>query len=278
MIREISLGLYEKALPNALLPEEKLELAGRAGFDYLELSIDETDEKLARLAWEKDELIRIRRACERTGIPVRSVCLSGHRRYPLGSRDSAVRARSAEILRQAVRLAVRLGARTIQLAGYDVYYEQGGKDTQEYFAENLNQCVQYAAREGVILGFETMETPFMNTVEKAMRYVRSVDSPFLQVYPDVGNLTNGTQDVAKDLEFGRGHIVAAHLKETKPGVFRNLEYGQGRVDFPRAVSALYRLGVRMCVCEFWYDGKTEPLEYLRRNKKYIAQAIGEAEL
>lgn len=31
------------------------------------------------------------------------------------------------------------------------------------------------------LGFETMETPFMDTVEKAMHYVKLVDSPYLGV-------------------------------------------------------------------------------------------------
>jgi len=47
-----------------------------------------------------------------------------------------------------------------------------------------------AARYGIILAFETMETEFMNTIEKAMYYVNEVNSPYLQVYPDLGNITN----------------------------------------------------------------------------------------
>ena len=47
-----------------------------------------------------------------------------------------------------------------------------------------------AAEKGIVLGFETMETPFMDTVEKAMRYVNLVSSPYLGVYPDIGNLKN----------------------------------------------------------------------------------------
>ena len=43
-----------------------------------------------------------------------------------------------------------------------------------------------AAKYGIVMGFETMETPFMDTVEKAMEYVRIVDSPYLQIYPDIG--------------------------------------------------------------------------------------------
>ena len=41
---------------------------------------------------------------------------------------------------------------------------------------------------GVAMGFETMETPFMDTVEKSMSYVSKVDNPWLGVYPDIGNL------------------------------------------------------------------------------------------
>jgi len=40
-----------------------------------------------------------------------------------------------------------------------------------------------AAKEGVQLGFETMETPFMDTTAKAMHYVDIVNSPYLGVIP-----------------------------------------------------------------------------------------------
>lgn len=47
------IGLYEKALPNSLTLNEKLVLAKDIGFDFFEISIDESDEKLARLDWDK---------------------------------------------------------------------------------------------------------------------------------------------------------------------------------------------------------------------------------
>ena len=42
------LGLYEKAMPGYLSMAEKLRAAKKAGYDYVEMSIDETDEKLNR--------------------------------------------------------------------------------------------------------------------------------------------------------------------------------------------------------------------------------------
>ena len=41
------LGLYEKSMPNTLTYEEKLKLPKASGFDYMEISIDESDEKLS---------------------------------------------------------------------------------------------------------------------------------------------------------------------------------------------------------------------------------------
>ena len=46
-IKRILFGT-EKSMPNTLSWEEKLEVVKEAGFDYLEMSIDETEEKLAR--------------------------------------------------------------------------------------------------------------------------------------------------------------------------------------------------------------------------------------
>ena len=45
--RTYQLGLYEKAMPSDLSWEEKLNLTKESGFDYLEMSIDETDAKLS---------------------------------------------------------------------------------------------------------------------------------------------------------------------------------------------------------------------------------------
>lgn len=258
MSRKYTIGLYEKAMPSTLTWKEKLSIAKKHGYDFVEISIDESDEKQARLQWTKEERMELVQAMYETGVPLGSMCLSGHRKYPLGSADPAVRERGLQMMQDAVILAKDLGIRIIQLAGYDVYYEDSTDETVRLFGENLKVAVDMAAKEGITLGFETMETPFMNTCTKSMKYVDDVNSSYLNVYPDCGNLNNAAitygTDVYEDLRTCTGHVVAMHLKETEPGKFRDMLYGQGIVDFPKMVDVAWDMGIRRYVTEFWYLG------------------------
>ena len=274
------LGLYEKSMPNEYTLRRKLDEARKAGYDYLELSIDETDEKLTRLDWTAGDRNAIRRNMAEAGVPIKSICLSGHRRFPLGDPDADARVRSLDMMEKAVNLAAALGVRIIQLAGYDVYYKDSSVDTRAWFLENLKKSAEMAAREGVVLGFETMETPFMDTVGKAMAWVDAVQSPYLQVYPDLGNLTNAAliygSDVSGDIMLGNGHISAMHLKETIPGHYREIPYGTGHVDFVSGVKTAWNLGVRMFVGEFWHMGEADVPDVLRGNCEFLRNAIDAA--
>lgn len=124
--------------------------------------------------------------------------------------------------------------RNIQLAGYDVYYEPKTLLSREYFVENLRKCVDMAAKKLVMLSIETMDDPFINSLDKVTYYKSQVRSPWLQAYPDVGNLTAWpTNDVGRKIESNIDNIVAVHLKDTKPvgetskGVFKRVPFGEG---------------------------------------------------
>ena len=281
-MKKYLLGLYEKSMPGTLSWTEKLLAAKRAGFDYVEMSIDETEAKLARLEMRAEELTELRAAMLSTGLPIRSICLSGHRKFPLGCPDPDKQKRSLEIMEKAIALAAALGVRTIQLAGYDVYYEEGTEQTRQDFVRNLRKCAEMAAEEGILLGFETMETAFMDNVKKAMHYVQAVDSPYLGVYPDAGNITNAAllyhEDVLADMETGRGHLVAVHLKEALPGKYREIPFGTGHVDFDKIVQKSWELGVRRYVAEFWYKEGSDWQQELQKANDFMREkfaGIGE---
>lgn len=280
MSKPYLLGMYEKAVPAELSWGERLEAARSCGYDYVEISVDESDARLGRLDWtpkERQELVGLQQS---TGVPIRSMCLSGHRKYPFGATDPKVRERSLEIMKRALDLACDLGVRTIQLAGYDVYYEEGSEQTRAWFAENLARAVEMASEAGVMLGFETMETPFMDTVEKAMAYVDMIDSPYLGVYPDLGNLTNASflygKSVADDVKTGRGHIIAAHCKETVAGHYREITFGTGTTDYEGGLDQLVPMGVRRFVAEMWYTGNEAWCDEVSEAATYVRGKIDAA--
>ena len=280
MMKRYILGLYEKSMPGDLGIPQKLKETGAAGYDFLELSIDETDEKLSRLDWDAADVKNLLAAMDENGVSIKTFCLSGHRRFPLGDPDSETRKRSVAIMEKAIMLAARLGTRIIQIAGYDVYYKPSTVETKMLFEENLEHSVRMAAREGIILAFETMETPFINTVTKAADWVRKINSPYLQIYPDTGNIANAALEcktgVKDDLENGAGHLAALHLKESKPGVYREVPYGEGHVNFPEAIQTAWRLGTRIFVTEFWHSDKRPWRETLRENNARFRNILDKA--
>lgn len=271
------IGLYEKAMPKELSWKEKLLAAKAAGYDFVEISIDETEDKLARLDMSQEERLELVQTMAEVGVPIRSMCLSGHRKYPMGSANPATEKRSMEIMEKAIKLSEDLGIRIIQLAGYDVYYEESTPETVARFERNLKKATEMAARAGVVMGFETMETEFMNTVEKAMKYVNIVNSSYLNVYPDAGNITNAAvtygTNVLDDLRTGAGHVSAMHLKETVPGKFREIPFGTGHVDFKSMIDVAWELGIRRYVTEMWFVGNPNWQEDLNHARSMMGDLL-----
>ena len=271
-------GIYEKALPKNLSWLEKLSLVKQLGFDFFELSIDESPERMSRLSWTDEEISMVKKAIEETGIPIRTLMLSGHRRYPLGSLDSETQRKSLTIGKQAIDLCGKLGIRHIQLAGYDVYYEKKNIQTREFFIANLALLVKYAASKDVMLDIETMDDPFINSLEKIHQIKQRIKSPWLQAYPDLGNLSAWTEnDVAEDIEKHIDLITHIHLKDTLavtadyPGKFKNVPFGTGIVDFDGLFHLLTNLGYDGCfTIEMWSEDDAEPLERIKEAQNFFA--------
>jgi len=279
------LGIYEKALPFGLDWPGLLGAARAAGYDFVEMSIDESDGRLARTAWTPRERRAFTRAVDDAGVPVRSICLSGHRRFPFGSADPAVRRRAEDLMRGAVELAAETGIRLIQLAGYDVYYEPSTPESVARFGEGLAFSVELAARAEVMLAMEIMDTPFMNSVTKWLAYAERLPSPWFQVYPDLGNLSAWGHHVPVELAKAAGRIAAVHVKDTlavRPGFagqFRDVPFGKGCVDFVAAFRALAALDYRGCfLVEMWTDKAPDPLGEVSRAREWVLARMVEGGL
>jgi hexulose-6-phosphate isomerase len=285
MDSRIPLGIYEKALPAGLDWPDLLDAARQAGYDYLEMSVDESDARLARTAWTASQKRAFVRAVQKAGVPVRSICLSGHRRFPFGSADPGVRERARAIMRGAIGLAAETGIRTIQLAGYDVYYEPSTPDSLARFEDGLHWATDLAGREQIVLAMEIMDTPLFSSITKWKAFAERIPSPWFQVYPDLGNLSAWGNDVPAELEAGAGRMTAIHLKDTLkvtpdfPGKFREVPFGSGCVDFVSAFRTLARLHYCGCfLVEMWTGQASDPIREAARAREWILARMAEGGL
>ena len=276
MLGKHLLGLYEKALPKNISWKSRLETAKDLGFDFVEISIDEDDDRLTRLDWTFEHRKQLLSDIVETGMPIRSMCLSGHRRYPFGSKDEQIQKKAYELMEKAIVFADFMGIRVIQLAGYDVYYEPSTDESKQAFLDGLKWSCELAAKYGVMLAMEIMDTPFLNSISKNLWYKEQLKSPWYATYPDIGNLTAWGNDVEAELSKGIDNIVSVHLKDTLAvtedfdGKFKGVPFGQGCVDFSKAFKTLERLKFTgPYLMEMWTDTNQDDIKTIKRAKAFI---------
>ena len=273
-VNNIYLGIYEKALPDCFNWEERLGLAKKAGFSFMEISIDESDQRLERLKWDIAKQERLKKAVAETGMPLLTMCLSANRRFPIGSSYPDIQRRGMEILEDAIWFAFSIGIRIIQIAGYDVLMgdEESTEESRERFGLNLVKNVVLASKLGVTLAIENVDVEFGSSIEKLLYYVNRINSPWLQLYPDIGNLAAMNQDVLKQLKLGQSHIVAVHVKDTKEGVVRRVPYGEGIVDFVPAFECLKKIGFNgPLLLEMWASDGGDNFKTIKKANEWISK-------
>ncbi len=274
-LETIPVGLYEKALPKELTWKERLSLTRKTGFDFLEISIDDTDERIARLGWTKEKKNKIKSLVETTGVKIQSLSLSAHRRFPLGSESAATRTRALDIFKRSVDLAVDLGIRTILVGGAENYNQEIDQFSKDKFLENLGAGLEWASGAGVMLALENWDIQ-IDTLSKIMKYVRYFNSPWFQVYADLGNLIFAGVDVVSQLDEVRGHIAALHIKDTVPGQLRYVTPGEGDVPFVDAFEKLAEIGFQApVVLELWTEEYPDAVEIVEEAGKYIRARMKE---
>ena len=279
MAQKLPIGIYEKALPFNVDWHERLAKAKEVGFDFVEISIDESDERLNRLDWSAKERANLRAAIANNGVPIITMCLSGHRKYPLGSADPATRQRAFDIMQKAVDFAVDVGVRIIQLAGYYVYYEPHTNDSLPRYQEGLAQGLEWAGKAGVMLALENVDGNDVDSVTQAMVFVDAFNSPWFQVYPDIGNLSEHGLDVCAELELARGHMVGLHVKDTIPGEPRRVPFGEGTTPFVAAFEKLAEMNFAGPVLlEMWNDDSPDSLRIVQEARAWVTARMREGGL
>ena len=272
-------GIYEKAFPAGYSWEQILVSARQAGYDFVEMSIDESQGRLDRLNWKPAERAALRQAIHNSGVPIWGMGISAHRKFPLGSASADLRQQGLDILYQSIELAADLGVRVIQVMGYDAFYEPSNADTEARYLEGLSTGIQWASAAGVLLALENVDTELVNSASKIMRIVKLINSPWLQAYPDIGNMAAFGYDPLEQLPQTKGHLVGVHVKDTRKGELRGVRLGEGIVQFEAAFQLLARLGYTgPLVMEMWsgMDKNNDPLDSIKNARLTLSKWISKA--
>ena len=266
-------GIYEKALPASFSWAERLSAAKEAHYDFIEMSIDESDWRMKRLEWSSEKRSQIRQEIENSGIEITTMCLSAHRRFPLGSQDSTTRVKSLQILANAIDLALDINIKIILVPGYDVFYENSSPETERRFFEGLVQAAEWANQAKIILALENTDK-YITSITQAKAVVEKLNSPWFQLYGDIGNLVAAGYDVLAELSAGADFLAGIHIKDAKPGVMRGVPFGEGKVPFKDIFRKLNEIDFQgPLMLELWEDPETNPVQRIQEAREWILEKI-----
>ena len=282
----VKLGVNEKSLPATMSWLDKLKFAKKRGFSFVELSIDETDARIARLNWNREQRFSLVKDIYESGVSIDTMMLSALRKFPLGSENKDIYDQSFDMCQKAIVLAKDLGIRNIQLAGYDEYYGSKTPLTHENFIENLQRVVNFAAQHQVMISIETMDDCFINSIAKIKNVKKSIVSPWLQAYPDLGNISAWPDNKPiEDLTQGLDSIIAIHVKdvlavtEQTSGKFKDVPFGKGDVNFLGLFKALKRVGYQgTFTIEMWSENDIDADSKVIFAHDFIVDLLTQADL
>jgi len=84
-------------------------------------------------------------------------------------------------------------------------------------------------------------------------------------------------DVSEQLELARGHLIGIHLKDTKPGVYRRVPFGEGIVPFEQAFRTLAEIGYQgTLLIEMWNDDNPESQGIVESSLAFIRKKLAAA--
>jgi L-ribulose-5-phosphate 3-epimerase len=147
-------------------------------------------------------------------------------------------------------------------------------DTRQLFRENLYKSVRYASVRGVVLALENIGPALVDSVTRAMEYVNDLKSPYLQVYPDIGNLDAVNLNIETELQAGMGHMVGIHVKDTRKDEIRRIPFGEGRVDFTEAFRVIKSIGYQgPLLVEMWADDRPDAARLVLESRLWILEKI-----
>ncbi len=230
--------------------EEVVRFAKEAGLQAMELACGPGNPHLDPLKADADELKRIRKLCEDTGIVISSLAFYGVDVSP------EKREESMSILKAVVEAAVQLGVEVIcTSAGFPVAGKSKMQTIEEDCAPFFREVVTHARKRGVKIALENWFATNIQNLEHWRRLFSLVPDENFGLNFDPSHLVwQGIDYLAAVSEFGK-RIFHTHAKDTEideerlrnvgvhgDGWWRYVIPGFGVIDWGRYIGRLREVG------------------------------------
>ncbi len=264
-------GIFEGAFPVGLELARCFEMARQAGFEGVELSLQDTAPLLPEARNETTAAIRaieqsvgldqarqgglrlgstsaqvdqIARWAREAGLAVTSVSTMQLFYYPLSSPIPSVRERAIRIVRTMIEATAQMGGDLVLVVPGMVTPEVPYQEVWQRSQETLAGLVPYARAFKITLAIENVWNRFLYSPLEYRDYIDSFASPFVGAYFDVANVLRlGFPD--QWIELLGSRLKRVHLKDFRLDLddIRGFTYLlQGDVPWPRVVKALRTIG------------------------------------
>ncbi|MGG1555386.1 sugar phosphate isomerase/epimerase family protein [Paenibacillus ferrarius] len=273
-------GINIWSFPGTLKVNECIDIAKKAGFDGIELALNETGE--LSLESSEKEVAAYRQYAEDKGIQLSSLASGLYWSYPPTSSKAETRQKAKDIVKKQLEHAATLGVDTILVVpgavGVDfipdsevVPYDQAYDNALEAFTELAAE----AEAHKVSIGLENVWNKFLLSPLEMRDFIDKVGSPYVGAYFDVGNVVfSGYPEhwiaILKD------RIKKVHFKDYRRaagGLHGFVDLLAGDVNYPEVMKALQAVGYDDYVIAEMIPGYTHHGEQIIYNTSGAMDAI-----
>jgi L-ribulose-5-phosphate 3-epimerase len=237
------------SFPAQMSIDDCLRMARHAGFDGIELSLNEQGPM--SLESDESEIIHYRDLSRKAGIEIHSLASGLYWSYSLTSNNPATRQKSLEIARKQIDAAKLLGAEAIlmlpgvvhadfirdcEVVDYDIAYDRSLQAVQE--------IAQYAELRNIQIGLENVWNKFLLSPLEMKAFIDKIGSDYIGAYLDVGNVVN-TGFPEQWIKILNKRIKKVHFKDYRRevgGLAGFVDLLAGDVNYPAVIKALQEAG------------------------------------
>lgn len=241
-------GISIWSFPNDTL-KNNFELAQKAGFDGVEVALDEAGE--VSLQSSEKELLEVQKQARESGIELYSVASGLYWDNWLNDDDAAVRQKAKDICKKHLEVAGILGCESILVipGSVNAEFAAPGKvvDYEEGYQRSLDAMLELketAEQFKVEIGLENVWNKFLTSPLEMRDFIDKIGSKYVGSYLDIGNiLFNGYPE--HWIKILGDRIKKVHFKDYRMaagGLHGFVDLLAGDINYPAVMEALKNVG------------------------------------